>query len=262
MAQQGGRIHPTAVVDPGADIADDVVIGPYCVVEQDVIIGPGTRLGPHVVVYGGTRIGRDNVIKAGAVLGMEPQDFKYKGEPTPLVIGDRNHIGEYATLSRGTEAGRGETRIGDGNYIMSQVHIGHDCIIGDETVLTQGTALAGMVIVEDGAVLGGLAGIHQFVRIGKLAMVGALCKVTKDVPPFVLVDGHPAAARGVNLVGLARSGVSQERRAELKRAFRLLFRSNMGLQERLAAIEEQLPRSSERDWLLRFVAASERGICR
>lgn len=262
MTRQGGHIHPTALVHPGADVADDVVIGPYCIIEDDVVIGPGTRLGPHVVVYSGTRIGRDNVVKAGAVLGMEPQDFKYKGEPTLLIVGDRNHIGEQAQLSRGTAAGRGETNIGDGNYIMGQVHIGHDCIIGDETVLTQGAALAGVVTVENKAVIGGLAGIHQFVRIGRLAMVGAVCKVTKDVPPFVLVDGHPAEARGVNLVGLARNGVSEQRRAELKRAFRLMFRAKMGLQERMAAIEEQVPPSPERDWFLQFVASSERGICR
>jgi len=259
--ERGRRIHPTAVVDPRAEIGDNVVIGPYCVVEGDVVIGEGTRLGPHVVVYSGTRLGRDNFVDVGAVLGMVPQDLKYKGERTTLVIGDGNHIGAYATVSRGTETGRGETRIGSRNYMMAMVHIGHDCIVGDETILTQGAALSGMVTVEDWAVLGGMAGVHQFVRIGRLAMVGGMCKVTRDVPPYMLVDGHPAQARGINTVGLTRRGVSEQRRSELRRLFRILFRSPMGLEERLAAIREQVPPSPERDHVLKFVAESERGIC-
>lgn len=258
----GPRIHPTAVVDSGARIADDVVIGPYAVVEGDVAIGPGTRLGPHVVVYAGTRLGKNNEVGAGAILGMVPQDLKYAGEPTTLVIGDGNRIGEYVTISRGTAAGRGETRIGDGNYFMALSHVGHDCIVGNEVILTQGAALAGMVTVEDWAVLGGMAGVHQFVRIGRLAMVGGMCKVTRDVPPYTLVDGNPAEARGINTVGLARRGVGEERRGELKRAFRLLFRSTVSMSERLAAIRERVPPSPERDHLLKFVAESERGICR
>ncbi len=262
MEQQGGRIHPTAVVDPGADIADDVIIGPYCVIERDVVIGPGSRLGPRVTVYSGTRLGSRNVVRAGAILGMEPQDLKYRGEATSLVVGDDNRIGEYSTISLGTAAGRGETRIGDNNYLMAMVHVGHDCVVGNETILTQGVALSGMVTVEDWAVLGGLAGVHQFVRIGRLAMVGAMCKVTRDVPPFMLVDGNPASARGINTVGLTRRGIDEERRSQLKKAFRLLFRAGVPVQERLSAIEEQVPPSPERDHLLQFVAASERGICR
>lgn len=256
------RIHPTALVHPDADIADDVVIGPYCVIERDVVIGSGTRLGPRVTAYSGTRLGRNNDVRAGVVLAMEPQDLKFRGEPTTAVIGDGNRIGEYTTISRGTAAGRGETRIGDGNYMMAMVHIGHDCVVGNETILTQGAALSGMVTVDDWAILGGLSGVHQFARIGRLAMVGAMCKVTRDVPPFVLVDGNPASARGINSVGLERRGVDEATRTQLKHAFRLLFKSPLSLQERLAAIREEVPVSHERDQLLEFVAASERGICR
>lgn len=260
--ERGRRIHPTAVVDPDAELADDVVIGPYCVIEGNVVIGPRTRLGPHVVVCAGTRLGADNRIDAGAVLGMVPQDLKYKGEPTTLIIGDGNHIGAHATISRGTPTGRGETRIGHRNYVMAMVHVGHDCIVGDEAILTQGVTLGGNSVVEDWAVIGGMAGLHQFVRVGRLAMVGGMCKVTKDVPPYMLVDGHPAQAHGINTVGLTRRGVSEQRRMELRRLFRILFRSPMGLKERLAAIEEQVPPSPERDHVLKFVAESERGICR
>lgn len=262
MDKQGARIHPTAVVHPDAEIADDVVIGPYCIIERDVVIGAGTRLGPRVTAYSGTRLGRNNDVRAGVVLAMEPQDFKYRGEPSTVVIGDGNRIGEYTTISRGTAAGRGETRLGDGNYLMAMVHIGHDCVIGNETIMTQGAALSGMVTVEDWAILGGLAGVHQFVRIGCLAMVGGMCKVTRDVPPFMLVDGHPATARGVNTVGLERRGVDEATRTSLRRAFRLLFKSPLSLKARLDAIREEVPASPERDHLLEFIAASERGICR
>lgn len=255
-------IHPTAIVDPAAEIGAGVVIGPYCVVEAGAEIGPGTRLGPHVVVHSGTVLGRDNVIGAGAILGMEPQDLKYKGEPTRLVIGDRNRIGAYTTISRGTPSGRGFTQIGNDNYLMAMVHVGHDCIVGDHVTMTQGAGLSGMVTVEDRAVLGGMAGVHQFVRVGRLAMVGAMSKVTMDVPPFVLVDGHPARVRGLNSVGLERAGLSAERRTELKRAFRLLYRDSHHLQEAVAAIREHVPPSPERDHFVSFVLASERGICR
>lgn len=255
-------IHPTAIVDPAARIGAGAVIGPYCVVEADVEIGPGTRLGPHVVVHGGTVLGRDNVVGAGAILGMEPQDFKYQGEPTQLIIGHRNRIGAYVTISRGTPAGRGATRIGNDNYLMAMVHVGHDCHIGDRVTLTQGVGLSGMVTVEDQAVLGGMAGVHQFVRIGRLAMVGGMTKVTMDVPPFVLVDGHPARVRGINSVGLERAGISSERRTEIKRAFRLLYRDSRNLQEAVTAIRDHVPPSPERDHFVEFLLASERGICR
>jgi len=255
-------IHPTAIVDPAARIGPGVVIGPYCVVEAGVEIGAGTRLGPHVVVYSGTVLGRDNVVGAGSILGMEPQDLKYNGEPTQLIVGDRNWIGAYVTISRGTVTGRGATRIGDDNYIMSMVHIGHDCVIGNHVTLTQNVGLSGMVVVEDQAVIGGLAGVHQFVRIGRLAMVGGMTRVTMDVPPFVLVAGNPAQVRGLNTVGLERAGFSPERRTELKRAFRLLYRDNRNVREAVTAIRDHVPPSPERDHFVEFVLASERGICR
>ncbi|MFO7311215.1 MAG: acyl-ACP--UDP-N-acetylglucosamine O-acyltransferase [Bacillota bacterium] len=261
MAEEA-QIHPTAIVDPEARIGAGVIIGPYCVVEAGVEIGAGTRLGPHVVVHRGTVLGRDNVVGPGAILGMEPQDLKYKGEPTQLIVGDRNFIGAYVTISRGTPTGRGVTRIGSDNYVMAMVHIGHDCVVGDHVILTQGVGLSGMVTVEDQAVLGGMSGVHQFVRIGRLAMVGGMTKVTMDVPPFVLVDGHPAHVRGLNSVGLERAGISPERRTELKRAFRLLYRDSRSLQEAVAAIRAHVPPSPERDHFVEFVLSSERGICR
>lgn len=256
------RVHPTAIVHPQARITPDVQIGPYCIIEADVTIGPGTELGPRVTVHAGTRLGAGNIVRTGAVLGVEPQDFKYTGEKTELIIGEGNRIGEYCTISRGTDAGRGETRIGNDNYFMGLVHVGHDCVIGNDTVLTQNVALSGMTTIDDGAVLGGLVGVHQFVRIGRLAMIGALTKVTQDVPPYVIADGHPAAVRAINVVGLRRGGVDADRIRELRRAFRLLFRSKLSLKDAVAAIEEQLPASPERDNMIRFVESSRRGICR
>lgn len=256
------QVHPTAVVAEAARLEPGVVIGPYCVVEGDVVIGADTRLGPHVVVHDGSRIGKSNVIRTGAVIGMVPQDLKFKGERTELIIGDENRIGEYCTISLGTEVGRGVTRIGHRNYFMAMSHVGHDCIVGDEVILTNHVSLAGMSVVEDGAVLGGYAGVRQFVRIGRLAMVGAMAKVVSDVPPYVIVDGQPARVRAINNVGLTRRGVDAERRAELKKMFRLLYKSKLGLQDAMEAIAEQLPPSAEREHMLTFLREAKRGICR
>lgn len=260
----GGKaeIHETALVHPGARLGPGVVVGPYSVIEDDVVIGGGTRLMSHVVVHRGVRVGLDNDVRTGAILGMEPQDVKYRGERTELVIGDGNRIGEYCTFSPGTGAGRGETRIGDNNYMMAFVHIGHDCIVGDRTTITQSVSLAGMCIVEDEAVLGGHAGVNQFVRIGRLAMIGSMAKVNKDVPPYVLVDGHPARVRALNVVGMTRGGVSAERRSELRKMFRIIFRSKARLDEALQTIETEVPASEEREHMLSFLQEAERGICR
>lgn len=263
MAAKGKvTIHPTALVDPGAHIDAGAVIGPYCIVERDVSIGANTQLASHVVVHAGTRLGRDNVVRTGAILGMAPQDLKYEGEHTKLIIGDGNRIGEYCTISLGTGTGRSVTQIGRGNYLMAMVHIGHDCIVGDDVILTQSVSLAGMVIVEDKAVLGGHVGVNQFMRIGRLAMIGAMTKVAADVPPYVLVDGQPAHVRAINAVGLSRHGVDEARRSELKQMFRLVFKSKLGLRDAITAIEADVPRSPEREHLLKFLREARRGICR
>lgn len=262
MGGGNGAIHETALVHPGARLGPGVVIGPYSIIEDDVVIDEGTRLMSHVIVHRGVRLGRDNDVRTGAILGMEPQDVKYEGEHTELLIGDGNRIGEYCTFSPGTDAGRGETRIGDDNYIMAFVHIGHDCIVGDGTTITQSVSLAGMCIVGDGAVLGGHVGVNQFVRIGRLAMIGSMSKVNKDVPPYVLADGHPARVRTLNTVGMTRGGVSAERRSELRKMFRIIFRSKTRLDEALQTIESDVPASEEREHMLSFLREAERGICR
>lgn len=255
-------IHETAIVHPDARLGADVVVGPYTIVEDDVVIGEGTRLMSHVVVHRGVRLGRDNEVRTGAILGMAPQDFKYQGEPTQLHIGDGNRIGEYVTVSPGTAAGRGETRIGNNNYLMAFVHVGHDCIVGDGVIFTQNVSVAGMGVVEDKAVLGGHVGVTQFMRVGRLAMVGAMSKITADVPPYTLVDGNPVRVRSLNVVGLSRHGVSEDRRADLKRMFRLLYKSQLGLEAAIKAIADDVPPSPEREHMLEFLRGAKRGICR
>lgn len=262
MAADEVVIHETALVHPGARLERGVTVGPYSIVEDDVVIGAGSRLMSHVVVHRGVRLGEDNDVRTGAILGMAPQDLKYKGERTELIIGNGNRIGEYCTFSPGTAAGRGETRIGDDNYMMAFVHIGHDCIVGNHTILTQNVSLAGMCVVDDHVVIGGHVGVHQFVRIGRLAMVGALSKVTRDVPPYVLVDGNPARTRSLNVVGLARHGIAEERRSDLRRVFSIVYKSQLSLDVAVQTIETDVPPSRERDEMLQFLRGTERGICR
>lgn len=262
MGTAGATIHETALVHPGAQLGAGVVIGPYSIVEDDVVIGDGTRIMSHVVVHRGVRLGSNNDVRTGVILGMAPQDFKYKGERTELIVGDGNRIGEYSTISPGTAAGRGETRIGDNNYLMAFVHVGHDCIVGDGVILTQNVSVAGMGVVEDKAVLGGHVGVTQFMRVGRLAMVGAMSKVNADVPPYTLVDGNPIRVRSLNVVGLARHGVSEARRGELKQMFRILYKMHLGLEAAVNTIEKDVPPSPEREHMLQFLRGAKRGICR
>jgi len=257
-----GKIHETAIIDPSAVIGKNVEIGPYSIIGADVEIGDGTIIGPHVVIQGPTKIGKNNRIFSGANLGGDPQDLKYQGEVSYLVIGDDNTIREYVTISRGTMGGGGETRIGNGNLIMSYVHIAHDCLVGNNCVLVSGSALAGHVIVEDRVTIGGLSGVHQFSRIGRMTMVGACTKVTKDVPPFLLVDGHPAKVVGINLVGLRRNELSPEVRTEIKRAYKMLYRTNLNVQQAVEQMEQELHGYPEIDHFIRFIRNSERGILR
>jgi UDP-N-acetylglucosamine acyltransferase len=256
------KIHPTAIVHPGAEIGANVEIGPYSIIGENVRIAEGTIVGPHVVIDGWTTIGRNNRIYAGVQLGIEPQDLKFQGEQSYLVIGDHNRIREYATITRGTEGGGGETRLGNDNLVMTYAHVDHDCQVGSHCVIVHGAALGGHVVIEDHVTVGGLAGIHQFTKIGRMAMIGACTKVVKDVPPFVTVDGHPARVVGINVVGLRRKGVPQEVRAEVKRAYKILYRSDLNVTQAIEQMENQLEGHPEIDHFIRFIRSAERGICR
>ncbi len=254
------RVHDTAIIHPSARIGQDVTIGPYCVIGEDVTIGDGCRLASHVVIDGPTAIGKRCAFSSGARIGVEPQDHKFNGERTTLVIGDDNVFREFVTVSRGTVSGRGETRIGDANVVMSYGHIAHDCRVGSHTVITGGAALAGHCTLEDYAIVGGMAGVHQFVKVGRMAMIGGMAKVTRDVPPFMLVDGNPARVIGVNVVGMRRNGVSPGVRDAVRRAYKLLYESGLNLTQAIGRIETEVPGSEEILGLLQFLKASSRGI--
>lgn len=253
------RIHETALVDERARLAADVEVGPYAVVEADVELGPGCRIGAQAVLKSGLRLGQRVRVYEGAVLGGEPQDLKYDGAPSFAVVGDDSVIREFATIHRSALA-EGTTRVGRGCFLMGYGHVAHDCDIGDGAIIASYAALAGHIHIGERAFVSGGVVIHQFSSIGELAMIGGGSKVNLDVPPFFTVDGVPARAVGLNLVGLRRAGVDEEAIRALKRAYRLLYRSKLPLKEALAAIEEL-----SNDWtkrLVDFVRATERGICR
>lgn len=253
-------IHPTAVVDPGAELAPDVEVGPFAVIGPGVRIASGTRIGPHTVIGGPTDIGRDNRIFQFASVGEDPQDKKYGGEPTRLVIGDRNVVREYATLHRGTVQDEGVTRVGNDNLFMAYSHVAHDCRIGDNVIMANAASLAGHVEVGEWAILGGFTIVHQFSRIGAHSFCAMGSVVSRDVPPYVLVGGHPAEPRGVNAEGLRRRGFTQESISGIKRAYRLLYLSGRRLDEALAVMRAM--GSPEVDALADFVAGSARSIVR
>jgi len=251
-------IHPTAVVDPAAEIAAGAAVGPYCVVGPGVRIGRGTSLGPHVVIEGHTTIGEDCRILQGASLGGPPQDHKYRGERSYLVLGDRNVIREFVTIHRAT--GEDETtRLGDDNMIMGYCHIGHNATLGSGIVMAGYVGISGYCLVEDRVVFGGITGIHQFVRIGKFAMVGGMSKQVTDVPPFMMADGRPSEVVGLNVLGLRRAGIPPNVRAGLKQAFRILYRSNLNLSQGIETAYAEVEASEERDYLLEFLTNIRRG---
>jgi UDP-N-acetylglucosamine acyltransferase len=219
------QIHPTAVVDPGAELGEDVSIGHYTILGPNVRIGDRTRIGPQVVIDGCTTIGSDNALFGQASLGGAPQDLSYEGEPTFLEIGDRNTIREFVTINRGTLKGGGVTRIGSDCLLMACSHVAHDCVIGDAVTLANNVLLAGHVAVGDGAIVNGAAAAHQFVTIGSHAYVGGLTRVVQDVPPFMILEGHPSRVRKVNVIGLERAGHSARDIQELRVAFRRVYRS-------------------------------------
>ena len=259
-------IHPTAIVADGARLDPSVTVGPYAVIGPHVAIGAGTSVGAHCVIEGHTTIGADNRIFQFASLGAVPQDKKYAGEPTRLVIGDRNTIREFCTFNLGTAQDKGVTTIGDDNWIMAYVHIAHDCVVGNQTTMSNNVTLAGHVEVGDWATVGGLVGVLQRMRIGAHAMVGFASHVNKDVPPFLVVDGNPLAVRGVNLVGLRRRDFSPERIAAIREMHKLLYRQGLTLEQAREAIQTlagQMPEAAQDVSLMDgFVAASAQGIAR
>lgn len=256
------RIHPSAVVDPAAKIADDVEIGAGAVVGPEVELASGVELRPHAHVWGRTRIGENTRIFPFAVVGEEPQDKSFTGETTELLVGRDNVIREHATIHVGTRKGGGCTRIGDDNFIMNGVHIGHDTQIASHCIIASHCALGGHVVVEDYAVVGGLSGIHQFARIGESVMVAALSGVSKDAPPFSLVAGARARISGINVVGLRRRGFSTEVRAQIKHAFHILFNSKLRLEVALERVRAERFECAEVARLLQFLENSKRGFSR
>jgi len=254
-------IHPTALVDPTAWLADDVEVGPFSVIGPDVTIGAGSVIGPHVVVKGPTTLGERTRIFQFASVGEDCQDKKYAGEPTRLVMGDDNVIREGATLHRGTVQDRGETTIGSRNLLMSYVHVGHDCVIGDDCILANQATLAGHVTVGNFAILGGLAAVHQFCHFGDHAMAGGGSIITKDTPAYVMINGNPAEARGLNLVGLRRRGFSSEAINALSASYKLVYRQGLTVEQALAEMRRQFP-LPEVSHFADSIERSTRGIIR
>jgi UDP-N-acetylglucosamine acyltransferase len=255
-------IHPTAVVDRHAELDSSVEVAPFAVIGPKVKIGPRTRVGPHAVVEGDTTIGADNVVFQFASVGAIPQDLKYAGEPTRLVIGDGNQIREFATVHIGTAAGGGVTRLGNRCLLMANSHVAHDVQLGDGCILANSTALAGHVVVEDRVIFGGLSAVHQFTRIGRLAFVSGGAMVTQDVPPYVTVQGDRAEVVGLNTVGLTRARFDEHAMTRVKGAYKVVFRSKMGLREAVAHVKAEYGGYPEIDHFVAFLDGSERGIAR
>jgi len=255
-------IHPQAIVDPSAKIADDVSIGPFSVIGADVQIDSGTTVAPHVVINGPTKIGKDNRIFQFASVGEKPQDLKFNDEPTELIVGDRNTIREYVTLHRGTPTGGNVTKIGNDNLFMASSHVAHDCIVGNHVILANATALAGHVIVDDYAILGGYTTVHQFTRIGAHAFTGFSTAIDRDVLPFFTVAGNRARAVGINKEGLKRRGFSAETIRALQSAFKQLIKSSCSHKVALEKVEEIAKQDENVRMMLDFLDASERGWIR
>ena len=254
-------IHETAVVYPGARIGKNVEIGPYSVIGENVEIGEGTVIGPHVVITGWTSIGRDCKIYQFASIGEEPQDLKFAGEKSYVFIGDRTKIREGATVHRATGEGE-ETRIGNDCLLMAYTHVAHNCVLGNNIIMSNASMLAGHVVVEDRVVIGGITGVHQFVKIGRNAMIGGTSKLVQDVVPYTIVDGHPAKVVGLNSVGISRAGIPVESRRNIKKAYKILYRSGLSLAQAIAMIEQEVDSCEEVEHFLRFLRNAERGICR
>ena len=255
------QIHPTAIVDPRAEIGAGTIVGPYCIVGANVVLGTGCWLQSHVTLAGPMTAGAGNKFYAYCSIGQRTQDLKYKSEPTYLEIGDENTFREFVTVNRSTNS-TGKTRIGHrGNY-LAYSHIGHDCQVGDAVVFSNNGTLAGHVTVGDHAIMGGLTAVHQFCRLGRYAITGGCSKIVQDVPPFMIADGNPAKVRGINIVGLERNNFAPETIKTIKEAFRLIYRSKFNTRQAVEAIQQELPASAEITQIIEFIQSSERGIIR
>lgn len=256
------KIHSTAIIEDGAQIGSDVEIGPYSIIDANVSIGDGTVIGPHVVVRGPTSIGRENKIYQFASIGDEPQDKKYAGEPTKLVIGDRNTIRESCTINRGTTQDEGVTRIGNDNWIMAYVHIAHDVVVGDNVILANNATLAGHVHVGDWAIFGGFSGVHQFVHVGAHSFLGMYSGVGKDIPAYVMVMGQPAVPRGINSEGLKRRGFDASQIRNIKSAYRLIYRKGLILSDAVAQLKALVAEQPEIAPMIASIESADRSIVR
>jgi len=256
------RIHTTAVVDSKAELASDVEVGPYSVIGPNVKIGAGTKVGSHTVIEGYTTIGVENNFAHFASVGGPPQDMKYRGEPTQLIIGDRNTIREFTTIHTGTSQDEGITRIGNDNWIMAYVHIAHDCQVGNHTIFSSNAQIAGHVQVNDWAIMGGMSGVHQFVRIGQHAMLGGASALVQDIPPFVTASGNTAQPYGINSEGLKRRGFSPDDIMRIKRAYKTLYKAGLGVEDARREISGMAAECPQLKLLVDFLGASTRGIIR
>jgi UDP-N-acetylglucosamine acyltransferase len=252
-------IHPTAVIHPGASLGANCEVGPYCVIGENVSLGEECKLHSHVVIDGHTTIGKRNEFFPFASIGLKTQDLKWKGGLTKTVIGDDNTFREYVTVNSATADGE-STVVGSRNHVLAYCHIAHNAQLGNGVIMSNVATLAGHVVVEDNVVIGGLAAVHQFCRIGKMAIIGGCSKVVQDVPPFMLADGNPAQTRTVNKIGLERNGVSEEAGNALRVAYKILFREGLTVTNALGRIEAELPQSPEIQHLIQFIRASSRGI--
>ena len=256
------NIHKTAVIHPGAKLSSGVSVGPYSIIEGNVSLGDNVRIGSHCVITGQTTIGRNCKIYTGAVIGSAPQDKKHSADDNVFLnIGENNIIREYVTINPGTVEGGSKTVVGNNNLIMAYAHIAHDCVIGNKCVMANAATLGGHVTLEDNAMVGGLSAVHQFVRLGRLAIIGGCSKVVQDVPPFSTCDGHPAKVITTNVIGLRRAQISEESIKRLKKAFKLLFHSGLSKTTALERIASEIDPCSEVEHLTFFAKTSERGMC-
>jgi len=253
-------VHPTAIVHPGAEIGPACEVGPYTIIGEHVRLGRGNRIGPHVVIEGHTRIGDENHIFQFASIGSQPQDLKYHGEPSILEIGDGNVIREYVTLQPGTEQGLMKTAIGSSNLFMASAHVGHDCKVGDRNIFANSVAISGHVQIDNGVILGGMAGIHQYTRLGDLAFIGAGAMVAQDIPPYCMSQGDRAELIGLNQIGMKRAGISEEEIRLLRKVFRAAFKREGNFKDRIASLIEEHAGSRCASKFLGFLQESKRGV--
>ncbi|MFO2972610.1 acyl-ACP--UDP-N-acetylglucosamine O-acyltransferase [Legionella pneumophila serogroup 10] len=255
-------IHPTALISPYAKIGPNVSIGPYSIIGDNVSIGQGTTIGSHVSIQGWTQIGEDNQIETGAIIGAVPQDLKFAGEKSTVFIGNNNIIREYVTINRGTAGGGGETRVGNHNLIMTSVHVAHDVQMGNNNIIANAVAIGGHVVIDDWVTIGALCGIHQFVQLGRMSMIGAQSKITKDVLPYTLVSGNPPKRFGINVERLRRNGYSSSERIDIQRAYKILFQEGQTLTDNIEMLKKEFQKSLDVNYILKFLENSKRSFYR